>query len=46
MLVLTFTRLIDVFPGHVGVAELAGSAGCPRWAVSQPAGSPLFLAVT
>jgi hypothetical protein len=46
MLVLTLTRLNDVFPVRVGVGEAAGGAGRSRRAASRPAGSPLFLAVS
>jgi anti-sigma B factor antagonist len=44
--VLTFTRLIEVFPVHASVDEAAGSAGRSWPAAAPVAGSPVRVAMT
>jgi anti-sigma B factor antagonist len=45
LLVLTLTRLIEVFPVHASVDEAADSAGCSQRPAAPVAGSPV-LAMT
>ena len=44
--VLTFTRLIDVFPVYASVDEAARTAGLTRQAATPVDGSPARVAVT
>jgi anti-sigma B factor antagonist len=44
--ILTFTRLIDVFPVHASVDEAASSAGRRQSAAAAAVGRPVPIAVT